>query len=195
MSYCKPLRLTKNLNLIFAFLFITLLSACVSTGKRHDALPYLNQWQVKGRLAVRTDEQAFSGNLHWTRAQNSQEFKLFGPFGKLYASLTEDGEGAELYLDGSGKQLAVNADVLIKEALGVDLPLSFLFYWVQGRAIPKAPGEFKLDSQGRLESLKFRDWKVKYHNYQYYGKRMLPSKIRIERPGQLLKLSLRDWKI
>lgn len=195
MNYFKPFAKTKILSAAFALVSLTFLTSCAIKSPRHDALPSLNQWQVKGRLAVRTEEQAFSGNLHWTKNKDKQEFNLFGPFGKLYAALKEDSNGAELYLDGKGKRLAVNADVLIKEALGVDLPLSFLFYWVQGRPIPKTPGEFKLDSRGRLESLKFRDWNVEYHNYQYYGSRMLPSKIRIERPGQLLKLSLRDWKI
>lgn len=195
MSYCEHYSRIKIRNTLSLLALTFLLTSCVSTGVRHDEQAYLTTWQVKGRIAVRTDDQAFSGNLFWTKAKDKQEFKLFGPFGKLYARLTEDGDGAKLYLDGAGERSGVNADSLIREALGIDLPLSFLFYWIQGRSIPKAPGEYKVDSQGRMEELRFRDWTVDYHNYQYYGSRMLPSKIRIERPGQVLKLSLRDWQI
>lgn len=153
-------------------------------------------FRLEGRVSVKAGEESFSGGLAWRRAGASEELLLNTPLGQGVAELRGDPEGVTL-TDAKGRQFrAVDADTLVREALGLELPLKGLVWWVVGHPRPGAAYRAEADDAGRLGALEQDDWRIEFSRYAEQGRATLPGKLVARRGEQLeVRLVVDTWEL
>jgi len=154
---------------------------------RAARLAPLTNWEVLGRMALRTPEESWQATLLWVRRDDSHKIDLTGPLGRGHLRLTQDRDGAQLrdadqrtYRDSSAQQLLLRAT-------GWQVPLEGLNYWILGLPAPEADSGRDLDERGRLSALRQSGWDIRFMEYARYDGYDLPSKLFIKRraaPGE-----------
>jgi len=160
--------------------------------KRQRTLSTITQWQLKGRMAVRTSDQSGTATVVWDRSNDRDELDIFGPFGSGHVKISADASGASLT---DSKQTINRAssirDLLYQEA-GWPVPFGELKFWMLGAPVPAARAEWKLDDSGRLVWLRQSGWIISFSDYQDRDGIELPRKLRLEAQPGTASLNLPD---
>jgi outer membrane lipoprotein LolB len=162
---------------------------------RHQALIKLEHWQLQGRTVIRQGKEAFNAGLRWQQHRNSYQIKLEGPFSQGGITLNGDDKQAVLALADGKELLASDAEVLIKQSLGIPLPISALRNWIRG--IPDASiniDTLELNAKGQITHLVQQDWDISYLRYVPFGIYSMPDKIFINKQDMSLRLIITRWK-
>lgn len=142
---------------------------------RQKQLARVTGWDLRGRLALRTDNEGANASLRWVRSGERHRMSLAGPFGGGGVRLTYDDNGAVLRdADGDVYRGASMQELLLR-ATGWRLPIEGLNYWVLGLPDPEAPGKSRLDQWGRLKSLEQFGWNISFLEYTQAGRYELPK--------------------
>jgi outer membrane lipoprotein LolB len=144
---------------------------------RASALLTIQRWELRGRLAIRTDERGGQASLTWRRDGARHSIRLNGPLGRGVVQVTQDETGATLQDAEQRLFHAANAEELLYRYSGWQLPLANLNYWVRGVPVPDLPGARELDDSGRLKTLRQQGWEVQYQDYAQSGNHELPSRL------------------
>ena len=164
--------------------------------RRSQNLASLLNWELTGRLAIKTDEKAMSGTLHWKQQTENYSIRLIGPFGKGTVNLTGDQARVVLTTSKGDSYYASSPDQIIYQELGLKLPLSKLHYWVLGRPAPgAAPDHISYDPKGRITTLQQDDWQVSYRSYHSQYHPALPKKIFINNHKLSVRLVIDQWSL
>ncbi len=145
----------------------------------------IHQWNLSGRIGVRTDETGGSANLRWKRQEGHDQIDLFGPLGGGRIRLDIDAAGARLR-DGQGQEFfaATGSEVLFK-ATGWYVPFEVLGDWVRG--MPAAGvHEVEIDETGKLISLNQSGWTISFNDYVPHHQVLLPRKIRLSASEEVI---------
>lgn len=167
---------------------------------RAAALRRVNEWDVRGRLALRSAEEGFHASLRWVREAERHRIDLTGPLGGGHVRLTQDRSGAE-FRDANDR---VYRDTSVRNLLwrrtGWDLPIEGLNFWLLGLPAPDAPAQHEIDAWGRLKSLEQFGWEVRFVEYVQLGASELPSRIFIRRRSEAaadrtleVRLVVEEW--
>lgn len=154
-------------------------------------------FRLEGRVSVRHGEESFSGGLAWRRAgSGEEELLLNSPLGQGVAELRGDRAGMTL-TDSKGQILhAADAETLARQALGLELPLRGLAWWVLGQPRPEAPFQAESDGEGRLAVLEQDDWRIEFSRYAAQGGAVLPGKLVARRGEDLdVRLVVDRWEL
>lgn len=144
---------------------------------RQQALAPMVNWELRGRIALRSRDEGLQASLHWVRDGVRHRIALVGPLGSGQVRLTQDAGGAEL-IDAEKKQYrGVTARDVLLRTTGWDVPLESLNWWVRGLPAPDTQAEQELDDDGRLKMLTQSGWEVEFLEYGRYGTHELPSKL------------------
>ena len=179
--------------------FFLLLSGCASVPALPPAPPLkqtlIPSFQLTGRISVRHDNDAFSGNLNWRHTPSEDNFFLLSPLGQGVARITRDAQGLRLYTSDGRVMQARDAETLTQDALGFALPLSGLAQWVQAQ--PQSAGaqtHYAVD--GTLDKLNEQAWQIEYFDYRPRDGHLLPAKIYMEGEGSgvSLRLVIDSWQ-
>ncbi len=131
---------------------------------REAALAGTLHWSFTGRLAVDAAGEGGSGRMEWRQQGEDFEIRLSAPVTRKSWQLTQRGGRASLAgLDG-GVRHGTDAQVLLREATGWELPVAALAAWARGARAPgPAQLEFGPDRLPRL--LVQQGWTVEYREW------------------------------
>ncbi|MDO7711100.1 MAG: lipoprotein insertase outer membrane protein LolB [Pseudomonadota bacterium] len=161
---------------------------------RHKALVKFDQWQLQGRTAITQGKEGWNAGLRWQENHGAYQIKIEGPFSQGGVTLDGDDRQAVLTMTNGQKISATDPEVLIKEALGIQLPVSALRDWVRG--IPYSSikvDRLELDAQGQVTHLVQQDWDISLLKYVPFGNYSLPTKIFIKNQDLSLRLAVTRW--
>jgi outer membrane lipoprotein LolB len=183
-------------------LLVGLLAACAQLpGFRPTPPPLIlplppSTFRLEGRVSVKANEESFSGGMTWWHATEQQELLLRTPLGQGVAELRDDGQGFELR-DSEGRiHRAADAETLVRQALGISLPLKGLAWWVVGNVRPDVPYQAEPDDEGRLALLHQDGWRIEFSRYAQVGGRFLPGKLVARRADDLeIRLVVDTWEL
>ncbi|MDO9226808.1 MAG: lipoprotein insertase outer membrane protein LolB [Pseudomonadota bacterium] len=152
-------------------------------------------FRLEGRVSVKTSEQSFAGGMTWRHAATRQELLLRTPLGQGVAELKGDGRGVELR-DSEGRlHRAMDAEDLVRQSLGVTLPLKGLAWWVVGNARPGVPYQAEPDADGHLAVLHQDGWRIEFSRYAKAGSYLLPGKLVARHADDLeIRLVVDSWE-
>lgn len=158
--------------------------------------PPPESFRLEGRVSVKAGEESFSGGIAWRRGPGSEELLLNTPLGQGVAELRGDPDGVTL-TDAKGKVYrAPDADALVRQALGLELPLRGLAWWVTGYPRPGAAYRAEPDETGRLGVLEQDEWRIEFSRYALQGKATLPGKLIARRGADLeVRLVVDRWEL
>lgn len=148
------------------------------------------EFELAGRIAVRYQNEAASGNLAWRHTLDTDEMLMTTPVGSSVARIVRTGDLVVLTTADGQEFRAADAESLTEKALGFRLPLKGLVDWVRGRAAPGQPAVATRDAQGRLAVLEQGGWHIEYQGYRQDG---LPVRLKLDYPGIQLRLAIHDW--
>lgn len=162
--------------------------------QRHQALINLDKWQIQGRTVIRQGKEAVNAGLRWQEDQGVYQIKLEGPFSQGGITLEGNERQAVLTMTDGEKIIAADPEELIKEIMGVQLPIRALRDWVRG--IPDASinvDRLELDAKGQVTHLIQQDWDITFFRYVPFGKHSMPEKIFINKQDMSLRLVIMRW--
>jgi outer membrane lipoprotein LolB len=207
--------------IIFRFFIITLsllLSACQLTGSSSDAsdpnqpvstlsgpwlehkkgLENLNEYQARGKFAYITANKTTAANFAWyQRTPNDYRLLLTTPFGNRIIELNVAPNLTQLTDDKNQIHINSDAQALIYQLTGMEIPLNNLRQWLIG--LPGESSDFLLDKNYRINHLNFTEnganWQVKYLSYKDDSQPALPSNLELTQGDLKIKIRISDWEL
>ena len=92
----------------------------------------MKQWNLKGKIGLRTGEKGSSATLKWAYSRTGQEIELYGPFGggRIHIAVTPD---QAVLRDTRGTVITgVTAREVLHRKLGWHVPFDELILWSRG---------------------------------------------------------------
>ena len=167
---------------------------------RNDLYSRLTQWDLKGRLGLVTSQQSGSVTLVWQESDKGRQLRLLGPAGQGLAKLDQTTTGTVIRDNHNNSWQGDTPEPLIEQAIGWEIPLSSLRWWVLGIVEPDSDTRFSLDDQERLQQLEQDGWQVSFSKYRMFDGYELPGSIvfqsSVETQGRNLrgKFILKEWR-
>ncbi len=162
---------------------------------RERILQGLTHWDLRGRIAVRTENDGFNANFSWRQWDGNYHIHLSGPFGMAALTLAGNGEGVALRHGGKTVFHRGDAERLFFQQTGVRLPIDALRYWVRGIPQRGVKAKISLDRLGRLEELQQSGWQVAYERYIRKKGMNLPAKLVVENRKVRVRLVIDRWNL
>lgn len=179
-----------------AALLVLMLSACaVLAPDRQADFPPAEPFDLLGRVLVSYDGRAFTSNLRWKHGGDSDEIWLMSPAGQTLAHIVYAADGAILTAADQKQYSAGSVESLTRSALGWELPLARLQFWVRGQPVPgSVPIMFERDATQRPATLEQDGWRITYINNPPDRHTGLPRRLDLTRGSQAIRLVIDDWR-
>jgi outer membrane lipoprotein LolB len=182
-SFCLPVLLALLLGL----------SGCASLTPE-PAIARAAPFDVLGRVLVNYDGRGLTAHVRWLHAQDADEIWLMTPTGQALAHVREDAEGAVITTADQTQYRAARVEALTRRALGWELPISRLQYWVRAMPAPGGPAEItERDAAGKIRTLAQDGWRIAYDYYPSGQNDGLPRRLEVVGAAQTLRLVIDTW--
>lgn len=159
------------------------------------ALEALRDWQVQGRVALRTETEGWSASFDWQQRGANYRIRLRGPFGQGAVELHGGRHGVWLKRADQPAVFAQNPEVLLHQQTGWQLPVKGLAAWLRGLPVADGDPAVQWDEQGRLLHIGQNGWLIDYQRYLEKGGLALPKKLRLKRDSIQVRFVVDDWQI
>jgi outer membrane lipoprotein LolB len=184
-------------------LLLLLLTACATspeapvTRPAADLSPKRVRFELTGRIGIRNGEDGMAGTLRWLHTPEGDELWFSSPVGGSVAQLSRNQDAVELTLSDGVARRAATAEELTREALGWDLPLAGLEYWVLAQPAPGNPPT-RIDrdqASGRTTRIRQDGWDIEYRRYVDTPRGALPALMSLEYGSLQIRLVIDRWDI
>lgn len=161
-----------------------------------DAHP---QWSFQGRVAITKGRNGGSGRIDWAQQQRQYQVELSAPVTRQSWRLTGDSHHEAGRLEGleGGPREGEDAQQLLLEATGWEIPVNLLPDWVRGRVAvdAEAPEQVGYDADGRLQALRQMGWEIQFQEWYAPsdGRPALPRRIEARNGDAKVRLLLDQW--
>ncbi len=161
---------------------------------RQAVLSSIKHFELSGRFGASNEEGAWQGSLQWRQQDGEYLITLSGPLGSGSMELRGDNGHATLRTADDAIYMAADADDLLLQHVGWDLPVSGLRYWLLGQPAPYNGGsEMEFDAAGRLQRLKQAGWNIQFRRYRQVNGIELPAKVFLDNPYFQVRLVVERW--
>lgn len=172
-----------------AGLCMALLAACATP----PPAPAGTSFELTGRVAVRSTQDAASGRLFWRHGPAFDDLMISTPLGQGIAEITRRAQQYTLTTADSRRISASDPEALTEQALGWRLPLAGLPDWVRGQPYPGAEVETRYGENGRPLFIRQLGWTIEYLAYD--DQAGLPTRLRLTRDGLDIRLTIDSWAV
>ncbi len=194
--------------ILIAFLFLTLAS-CANLSTKNEvqsasfppnaevhlaSIANLHNFNIEARIGIQTHGHGISGKLYWHHLNAEDEITFYSPLGAKLASIMSSDTGAMLITNDGKVYESKDAESLIKDKLGWNLPLISLANWVLGKPSIDKINASKWDADGKLMQLTQLGWNIQFINYQEVEMYQLPNKINLYSSDINAKLVIDRWE-
>jgi outer membrane lipoprotein LolB len=170
----------------------------IAWAERRSALLDLEDWELSGRIGVKSGDEGGQGRLEWRQAGDAARLRVSGPFGAGAWELRWDPREAVLS-NGDGEIALAYAgsdalDRMLAEQVGWQFPAAQTRYWVLGIAAPGSRSRLLYGPDGWLEGLEQDGWTVGYAGFAERGGYWMPRKITVQGSDARLRLVVDRWR-
>lgn len=155
-------------------------------------LTLMQEWQIKGKIGVRTADDGGSAYLDWSQSFDSFYILLSGPLGQGSTIVSGNPYGARLE-NSEGTFISDSPEQLIMEHTGWAIPIHQLLYWVKGIPSPHGKSTQQHNELGALKSLQQAGWSLEFDRYGNALGTLLPQRIKIEKEGLKVTFIIKEW--
>lgn len=172
------------------------LSACAVLAPSDRPEQRAPAFDLLGRVAVTHDGRAFSSSVRWEHEPARDEIWLLTPTGQALVHIVADENGATLTGADRREYSAADVESLTRRALGWELPLTRLAWWVRGAIVPGGViGEVLRDEHGRLVRLNQDGWQITFvHRPPGAEATGLPQRLKLMRESTHIRLVVDQWR-
>ena len=163
---------------------------------REQRLRATRDWSLSGRIAVVSGKRGGSGRIDWHQQGDRYDISLAAPITRQSWRLVGGPGGARLDgLDG-GPRSGADAEVLLREATGWDIPVNSLADWVRG--IGLGDGEVGYSAAGLPATVRM-DWRLDYGDWTEAalgdGTVRMPARVSAEKGAARVRLVVDAWQL
>lgn len=154
-------------------------------------------WSFSGRVAVSQAGKGGSGRLDWRQEGEGYVLSLAAPVTRQSWRLSGDAAGARLEGLEGGTREGADADELLRQATGWDVPIRHLADWARALAAPgDGPAEPAFDLDGRIVLLAQSGWRIAYSDWQppEGDAPAMPRRLEAERGTARVRLVVDQWQ-
>ena len=184
----------------FLLAVVLALAACATTPP--STIGYAGRdagrdFAIEARFSLRMERfgespQQGSGRLSWAHQNGSDRVLLAGPLGTGLAEIDIAPRRARLRTANGELREAADADALVREVTGYELPVSRLAGWLLGR--PGEGGQLLTDDRARPLRLREAGWQIDY-TYADAAPDALPYRLDVSRASEVsLILRIEEWR-
>ena len=156
----------------------------------------LRSWKARGNISVRADRRAWRGRFHWEQAGRRFKMRLSNVLGATLMMISGKFGGAVHAITANGeRRRADTPEQLVRELLGVDVPVTNLRFWIAGAPAYGAPARDARARGGKLQSFDQSGWRVRYAAWHESDE--LPGRMVLSRaPGDtaVIAISIQSWE-
>ncbi len=135
-----------------------------------------NQFQLQGKIGVRTPQQTGSAFFTWVQQQEEFDIELSGILGVGKTQISGTPGQVTLNSAKTGVIQAASAEELLQRATGWQAPISYLVDWVQARPATTAAKLQKDDAQ-RINQIIEQGWTV---DLNYNAQAKMPNRLSLK---------------
>ena len=162
----------------------------------NEKLQKLITWEIKGRISMSIDREAWSASLHWQQDNQEYLLKIIAPLGRGTIELQGNESGVDMRLQRDEIKHAKDPESLLADTFGWSVPVSGLLYWIRGLPDPEIKtSKILFDANGRITDMEQSGWQLRYSGYNDEGDYQLPGKIYMNSGNLKIRLVIRDWSI
>lgn len=155
-------------------------------------LTLMQEWQIRGKIGVRTADDGGSAYLDWSQSFDSFYIMLSGPLGQGSTIISGNPYGARLE-NSDGTYISDSPEQLVLEHTGWSIPIPQLLYWIKGIPAPHGKSEATHNAYGTLATLKQEEWSLEFDRYGAAMGTLLPQRIKISRDDLKVTLVIKEW--
>ncbi len=159
------------------------------------ALQRIERWQLRGRMAVRAEEQGGNVKLYWHQGRTAFDIRITSALGQGGVRIQGERDDGVVMRFADGREYrADDPDTLVRAHLDYPVPVEELRFWVLGRPQPDLAHELTLDQHGRLGSLAQSGWDAQFLDYRRVEAFFLPRKIVLRKHPLTVRLVVDSWE-
>ena len=183
---------------------IVVLSACVTTPlqppqqdiDRSEYLLQLVEWDAHMTVVAMTAHEKLKARLHWQQTARGYTIKLRDFIGRTVAIIESDASGVVARTSKGQRYQGTDADALLVNLTGLQLPINGLKYWLQGLADPQQSLEVITESENQLpQMIQQAGWTIHYPSYQYDEKVPMAKNIILDHQDIHLQVKIARWSL
>lgn len=155
-------------------------------------------WTMLGRVALSNGKDGGSGRIEWTQGAGRTEVTLSAPVTRQSWTLTADADGVALEGVSGGPLRGADADQLLRQSTGWEIPVAALGCWLRGApadtdGMGEASSVFGIDT--RLLRIEQGGWVIDYSSWQPDPDSgvELPTRINAEQASNRVRLVVDRW--
>lgn len=155
--------------------------------QHRQQLDALAQWQLRGRVNVRYDNESYTPRIQWQQDNNAYNIRLWGTFNAGNTRI--EGRPGRVIMEQDGNMFSARTpEDLILQQLGYELPVSYLEYWIKGLPAPNSRADLTFNDLNQLTGLSQDGWTVIYTDPRDYDGIALPRRVEVTRPRDDVRL-------
>lgn len=163
-------------------------------------LQQLEQWSLRGRLNIRSNNNSETININWQQDSANFDINLSGTLGLGGVRLSGDESSVLIEKAGEDPLNADSLEAISTEILGYAFPASELLYWIRGLPAPGRTPVITYNNEGLVDTLsqvdsRGRRWALRYDRYQETDGLTLPGRLRLDQEPYRLTFLVSDWDI
>jgi outer membrane lipoprotein LolB len=187
-------------------LFLTQLSGCAHLSKtptfhyiapniRNEQALAIKNWEIEGALSIQSPQQSVIAHYQWDQKDKNYDIELSSALNLVRVNITgRNNQFVQLCRSNKQCYRAKTPELLLKQQLGWDLPLSYLEYWIRG--IPfKGEAVKKYDQYGHLIFMQQHGFDLWFSNYKSFKGVDLPTRLDLQYPELKIRLIIKQWNI
>jgi outer membrane lipoprotein LolB len=162
--------------------------------KHMAAIEKIQEFSIKGRIAVTSNQKNASARLAWDHAANKDNVDIYSPLGGKVANIVKTPEQVT-FTDNKQTLTATDTEALTQDNLGFSLPLSGLSYWALGKPSNRSiANAMTWDIEGKTKTLVQDGWNIEYNDYLTHDGYSLPKKVLLTNNRVTIKLIVDNWE-
>lgn len=163
---------------------------------RNAALYLQDDWAAHFSLIGINDHQKFKTRVIWTQNQNNYQIRLKDFIGRTVAIIDGTLDGVEVKTSKGQHYQGNDANELIQNLFGVEIPVEGMRYWL--RAVPLPDQEHQLldaNSESLAKQMTQSGWQLNYDDYHQYDIAALPQYINMQFEQLMLTIKVSRWEL
>ena len=163
--------------------------------ERQTQREQIRRWNLNGRLSLSSKKDSGTVTFHWEQDRERYLMRFIAPLGQgTYALRGGEMDGVYLLTAKNEVLHAGDAETLLQQAVGWNVPVNGFKYWVRGVPHPDVDIEDQqFDDQGRIIEMQQLDWHVSVKRYMDVDGVDLPARIFMQNDHFKVKLIIQTW--
>lgn len=160
---------------------------------REARLAPLTHWNLTAHFGVSGNGDGGSGELTWTQDGDAYTFIVRAPVtGKTWRL---SGDAGHAMLEGVDPHPDADSDAqrLLRDRLGWDVPLADLRAWVRGLRAPGVTAQVQYNEADLPAVIEQDGWKVEYRDWFADRNPPLPRKVFASRGDARVRMAIESW--